>query len=595
VHNDLLVGLAMVLILGIFAQWVAWRIRLPSILLLLLLGLFAGPITGILDVDALVGDLIFPIVSLSVAVILFEGGMSLRWSDIRGSGGIVRNLVSIGVVVTWLLTALAAYFLLNLDVALSMLLGATLVVTGPTVIIPLLQQIRPSGRVGSILRWEGIVIDPVGAILAVLVFEEILVTDLQSGITVAVVTLVQTLVLGLVIGIVTANIMVELYRRYWVPDALQNAATLMFVVAGFSVSNLIQPESGLLTVTVMGMTMTNQKRFDVSHIIEFKESLQILLISSLFILLSARVQPESLAVINFNTIVFIVFMIVVERPLAVWLSTIGFGLSWRERVFLAWMAPRGIVAASVASIFALELARQGHEGARLLVPYTFATIIGTVAWYSLTAGFVARRLGISEANPQGIIMVGAHDWARDLATCIHNLDVRVLVVDTNQNNIEIAQRRGLETYHGNILSEVAMDEINLGGIGRLLAMTSNDEVNALASEHLTSTLGVQSVYVLPRDRMADGSPSISRRLGGICLFKPTMTFNTITELYNQGYEIRTIPITSENQQEWSTSENSILPFVVQTNQNDLLIWSEIDTPRLQAGDKLVAMVPPPTE
>ncbi len=266
--EHLLVGLAGIIILGIGAQWLAWRLRLPSILLLLLFGFAAGPATGFLDPDALLGDLLPPVVSLSVAVILFEGGLSLSFTELRQIGTVVRNLVSVGALVTWLVTAGAAHFILDLSAALAVLLGAILVVTGPTVIVPLLRHVRPVGPVNSILKWEGILIDPIGAMLAVLVFEAILAGGFQEATTLALTGVLNTVVIGGVNGVLGAMVLTFLLKRYWIPDFLHNAFSLMVVVGAFTASNVMQAESGLLAVIVMGMTLANQKMITVKHIVK---------------------------------------------------------------------------------------------------------------------------------------------------------------------------------------------------------------------------------------------------------------------------------------------------------------------------------------
>ncbi|GAB5490910.1 MAG: sodium:proton antiporter [Phototrophicaceae bacterium] len=590
-HNDLLISIALVLGLGMLAQWVAWRLKQPSIIFLLLFGLIVGPVSAlmnghpILDVEHFLGELLFPVVSASVGVILFEGGLSLRFRDLEGTGGVVGRLVSVGVGVTWVISGVAAHFLLGLGWEMALLLGATLVVTGPTVIIPLLKQIRPQGRVGSVLRWEGIVIDPVGAILAVLVFEEIIAGPQWLALAWA---LFITIAVGLGIGWIAAQIMIEVYRRYWVPDSLQNPVTLSFVLTAFAISNVIQPEAGLLTVTVMGIVMANQRRFDIHHIVEFKETLQVLLLSSLFILLSARMQPDDLLQIGWPTFWFVVIIIVVERPLAALLSTIGSDLNWRERAFIGWMAPRGIVAASVASIFAIELADRGIEGANVLLPVTFAVIIGTVATYSLTSGIVARRLGLSEKNPQGLLVVGGSPWIREMAKQVKQAGYRVLLSDTNQNHVDKARQANIEIYHGNILSEVAQDEINFGGIGRLMALTPNSEVNALAGEHYQNTFGSENVFELQRRKLEERD-GISIHLGGRTLLPTGITYEMILNRFLKGAQIITVEIRNA-QAVQNAIPNAILPLFSLPDKNTLLLWTEIDAPTLRQGGQLIAMI-----
>ncbi|MFQ5798761.1 MAG: cation:proton antiporter, partial [Bacteroidota bacterium] len=328
--EDLLIGLASIIVLGIVAQWLAWRLRLPSILLLLILGFIAGPVTGILNPDALLGDLLVPLVSVSVAVILFEGGLSLRIAELRETGSVVRNLISVGALVTWVISAGAAALILGLDFALAVLLGAILVVTGPTVIVPLLRQVRPVARVGSILKWEGILIDPMGAMLAVLVFEAILSGGFQEASTLAVMGVLKTVFIGGSVGALGAGVIILLLKRYWIPDYLHNAVSLMMVVSVFTASNFLQAESGLLAATLMGVVLANQKAVAVKHIIEFKENLRVLLISSLFILLAARLQVNDLNYIGASGLAFLGVLVLIARPAAVGLSALGSEMSWRE-------------------------------------------------------------------------------------------------------------------------------------------------------------------------------------------------------------------------------------------------------------------------
>ena len=283
--EHLFLGLAGIIVLGIAAQWVAWYIRVPSIFLLLLAGFAVGPISGLLQPQALLGDLLFPIVSLSVAIILFEGGLSLRTVVLQDIGRVLRNLITIGVVSTWAISAAAASLLLDFNLALSVLVGAMLVVSGPTVVGPLLRHVRPIERLRSTLQWEGILIDPIGVMVAVLAFEVILAGEMQPA-TSAIITVLVMAVVGSAIGYLTARGVVWLIQHRLIPDYLHSAVTLVVVIAAFAVANHLHDETGLFTVTVMGIVMAHQRNIIIRHIIEFKETLGVLLISSLFILLS---------------------------------------------------------------------------------------------------------------------------------------------------------------------------------------------------------------------------------------------------------------------------------------------------------------------
>nr|HQV33557.1 cation:proton antiporter [Calditrichia bacterium] len=343
-HETLLIDLSLIIVLGIAAQWIAWRLKIPSILILLVFGFLGGPVTGVLNPDHLFGELLFPVVSISVALILYEGGLTLKKSEIMAVGGVVRNLISIGLLVTWTLTTLCAYYILALSLPLAILFGAILVVTGPTVILPLLRMIRPRGNINSILKWEGMLNDPIGALLAVLVFESILAGGLREITFLALGGLAKMVLVGGGIGLLTGYLMMTLLRRRLVPEFLQNAVSISLVVFAFAGSNHFQAESGLFAVTLMGIFLANQKKVTVAHIIEFKENLRVLLLSGLFILLAARLERDAFAALGWQGVFFLVALITVVRPAAIFLSTMGSGLNWREKVFLSAMAPRGIVA-----------------------------------------------------------------------------------------------------------------------------------------------------------------------------------------------------------------------------------------------------------
>jgi NhaP-type Na+/H+ or K+/H+ antiporter len=576
--------------LGIAAQWLAWRLRLPSILMLLAVGFLAGPVIGLLDPDTLLGDLISPIVTLSVGIIIFEGGLSLKLNELRAIGRVVRNLLTIGVVITWGLGTLGAHFLLGLDWSLSLLLGAILVVTGPTVIVPLLRDIRPSGRVSSILRWEGIMIDPIGVTLALLVFEGILAVDVQTATQVAVVGFVKTVLIGVVFGVLGAFLLTGLLRRYWIPDYLENPVTVMIVIAAFALSDLLQPESGLLTATVMGIVVANQRAVSVRRIIEFKENLGVMLISTLFILLAARLHLNDLVHIGLGTILFVIMMMLVVRPLAVLISTLRSDLKWQERLFIAWLAPRGIVAMAAASIFTLELEHIGHPQAELLTPLVFTVIVATVVIYGLTAGPVARRLGVAQAAPQGVLIVGAHAWARKLAAALQDLGFKVLLVDSNWENVQAAHMEGLEAQYSDVLTEHE-DGLNLTGLGRLLALTSNDEVNSLAALHFAEVFGRAEVYQLPC-QIKPRSGAVPQYLRGRLLFRRDISYGMLDEYLSDGAEIKATPLTAEFTYEdfQEYYQGRALPLAIIDENHKITFYATDQPPVPRPGHTLLSLI-----
>jgi len=585
-----LIGLGLILIIGIAAQWIAWKTHLPAILLLLICGIVAGPVTGLIHPDQLLGNTLFPIVSLSVAVILFEGGLSLRVDELREIGGVIFRLIAIGISITWVLSSLFAYWLLDFNIYLSVLFGAILIVTGPTVIIPLLRQVRPSGQVGSILKWEGIVNDPIGASVAVLVFEVIMVSGTNNGAGVATVGAIKTLVFGVGVGLAGATIMYFLLKRHLIPDFLQNPITLMLVVAAFMGANLLQEESGLLAVTVMGFALANQKSVRVKHIIEFKENLRVILISLLFIILAARLQVSDLEHLNWSIVLFLVILILVVRPAAVYASTIGSKLNWKERFFLVAMAPRGIVAAAVSAIFAFRLSSEGYSEASLMIPYIFVVIIGTVTVYGLMAAPLARKLGVAKPVPRGLLILGAQNWVRKMALELKELGFRVIVTDTNWYNIREARMSGLETYYGNILAEYALNEINLDGIGHFLAMTPNDEVNSLATLRFSEILGRSEVYQLTSET-AGKKGEISGELNGRILFKKQLNELRIKTLFSEGAELRATNLTEEFDYNTllSGDDQFIIPAFLITQAGDIRIFATDNPPEPQPGQRIVSL------
>ncbi|MDZ7658630.1 sodium:proton antiporter [Fodinibius sp.] len=587
--ESLLIGITSILVFGIGAQWAAWRFKLPAILLLLISGVLAGPVFGLLDPDQLMGDLLPPFISVSVAIILFEGGLSLRFSELKDIGSTVGNLVSIGVILTWGITAVSAYYLFVFDWELAILIGAILVVTGPTVIIPLLRQVRPSGQVGSILKWEGIVIDPIGAMLAVLVFEVILSTSFSAATSVAVISIMKTIFLGTLVGLGGAALIYFLLKRHLLPDYLQNPVNLMVVVTVFTISNMIQHESGLWATTLMGIALANQKTAHIRHIIEFKENLRVLLLSALFILLAARVELSSLIQnLSWDLAVFLAILILVARPLGVYISTYFSDINWREKLFLCWMAPRGVVAASISSIFAISLTQNGFEHADQLVPIVFLVIIGTVTIYGLPAAWVARKLGVAKPVPNGLLILGAHNWALKIAKAIKDEGFKVLVADTNWKYISQAKSMGLETYHGNILSEFAMEELDLDGVGRMLSLTPNDETNSLAALRFEDILGRSHVFQLaPNTQGEIENKDITSHLSGRILFHERLNYDNLSRFFTEHPEIQSKTFDEENpagEFKEQIGEQYIPLFLIDSN-NQIHPYTVNNPPSPTAGDK----------
>ena len=537
---NLPLALAAILLVGFACQWLAWRVKLPAILFLLLAGIALGPVAGILDPDALLGELLLPVVSLGVAVILFEGSLTLRLSEARGVGGTILRLVSIGALVTLLVLAAAAHQLLQIEWPLALLFGALVCVTGPTVVVPLLRSVRPKERVGNILRWEGILIDPIGALLAVLVFQAIV-----SGFSPhSVEVFAYTVLAGLATGFAGAWLLGTLLKRRLIPEYLQVYATLTLVLIAFTGSNAIMHESGLLAVTVMGMVLTNQRDLHIDDILDFKEHLSTIVISALFVLLAARLDPDiprSTLIGGFGVLLVALF---VARPLAVLASTTSSALTWRERALLAWIAPRGIVAAAVSALFALRLQALGEPGAAVLVPLTFLMIIGTVLVQSATAGPLARWLRVADPEASGVMIVGSGAVARLVAKALAAQKIAALVVDDDWGGVQAARMDGLRAYYGNPVSEYADRQLDLVGIGNLFAMSPRRELNTLACVRYRSEFGAAHVFFLRN--IAPGAKAdadFAQTLSAPKLFSNDATLGELEQRVAAGWRVKTTRLT----------------------------------------------------
>lgn len=592
--DNVIVSITAIIVLGIGSQWLAWRLKLPSILLLLILGFVVGPITGFINPDAVLGDMLFPIVSLAVALILFEGGLSLNIREIKDIRHVVRNMVTIGVLVAWILSTAAAFYILDYEFPIALLFGAILVVTGPTVIMPLLRHIRATGRISAVARWEGIVNDPIGAILAVLVFEAILVSGVQESSITVVISVLETIGVTAVFGVLVALGLVQMMKRYWIPEFLHSSVMLMAVIGAFTISNIFQKESGLFTVTIMGIIMGNQRAISVKHIIEFKENLGVILLSGLFIILAARIEIDQLTNLELSSGLFLLVLILVIRPASVLLSTIGSGLNWREKTFLIGMAPRGIVAAAVTAIFALELSRKtGYASASLMVPEMFLIIVGTVTIYGLGALPLARWLKLAQPNPQGVLIAGAHSWSRAIARALRENGFKVLLVDTNRENLNKARLEGCETLYASILSEFIIDEPEVNGMGRLLALTSNDEVNSLASLHFAEVFGRREVYLLPPKKASDKKKeAISQPLRGRLLFDEELTFSEFDNRYSAGAEIKVSRLTEQYNYNAFLQQYSgrAIPLIKINTDQTLSIFTIDAKNNPQTGDTIISLI-----
>ena len=592
--NNILLSIASIGVLGIACQWFAWWVRIPSILFLLTAGIIVGPVLNLINPDALFGNLLFPFISLSVAVILFEGSLTLKFEDIRGHGKTVSNLVSTGALITWLIIGYSTYHLLNLPIELAFLFGAIVVVTGPTVIIPMLRIVRPNTKVANVLRWEGIVIDPLGALLAVLVFDFIISGQQNNALGMIFLTFGKIIFSGLIIGFVSGWSIGELLRKQYVPQYLRNIFTLISVFAIFVISEMIESESGLLAVTVMGITMANMKDMDIDNILDFKESLSVLLISALFIILAARIELHELIHVGWPAIILLGIIIFVARPISVFTSSIGSDLTVNEKLMVSWIGPRGIIAAAISSLFALRLEDAGYSEAALIVPLTFVIIIGTVVIQSTTARYIGDFLKVREPLPTGLLIIGAGNVARAIGKELQSHGFKTLLTDSTWENIRLARMEGLETYFGNPVSEHADRNLNLIGLGKLLAMSGRLNLDTLACLRFKSEFGKKNIYELKttREKHTEDKHIVSTKHRGYELFTEDADYGNLAYRLRNQAEIKSTQLSDEFtfDQYLKKYEKSIIPMFAIDNKKRLHVFVANGEMKPEANWIIIAMI-----
>jgi NhaP-type Na+/H+ or K+/H+ antiporter len=492
--DDILTGLGLVIVLAVASRLLAQRLRIPALVLLLPVGFIAGAITDDVHPEALLGAAFQPFVSLGVGLILFEAGLQLDLSELeRSMRRVVWRLVSVGAVVTFIGVTLAARFVLGLDWGIATVLGAILVVSGPTVVLPLLAFIRPSDRVRAVLKWEGTLIDPLGALLGVIALHAVLQGAIGSKPFHAG-ALLGSLAVGAAVGLAGAFVLGALLRRAMRSDPAQGiAVTLMLVTAAVVGADLLRDDSGLVAAAVMGAVLAGRRDLDVSRIVAFHGIVVELLIGILFVLISASVSPSQVHAVLWDSLALVGLMVFVIRPLAVALGTMGSALEPRERAFAAWMAPRGIVAGATASSFALALGEAGVPDAERLLPIVFVAIFATVVIYGLSGAFVARALGVAGSGESALLLVGGPS-ALSLAEELREAGARVVLWSTREGEREAARAAEIEATAPPFGPDAVRLEAELEDVGEALVVGESDDYNALAAHELRAVLGHAHVH-----------------------------------------------------------------------------------------------------
>ncbi|MEO0550288.1 MAG: sodium:proton antiporter [Pseudomonadota bacterium] len=546
--SDVIFACALIGALGLGAQWLAWRLQAPAIVLMSLAGLTVGPLWSLLFSEPLLnpsqtfGEVFRPIVSLAVAVILFEGGLVLKFENLRDAGAAVRRMVFLGGPLAWFLGAFAAHYAGGLDWASAVVFAGVMVVTGPTVIMPLLRQSKLSGKPAQFLKWEGIVNDPIGALFAVAAYEFIRVASQGQSIFGAGVWIIMAACFGIALGMAFGWIMAKVFREGWTPEYLKAPLILATIILCYAMAEMFEKEIGLVAVTAYGMTLGNSKLAGLTELQKFKEDIAVLLVSGVFVMLTADLTPETISrAINWNTLAFLLCMLFLVRPLSVWIATFG-TLSRKEAILLGWIAPRGIVAVAVSGLFGsllVDLSREGRfffSGADQITPLAFAMVFTTVVMHGFTIGPLSRALGLSRKERPGILVVGANTWSQEFAKALEDTGIEVIIADSSYRRLRGSRDAGLDVFLGEVLSEDAELKLDHSRFSTVVALSTNDSYNALVCNQFAPEVGRHMVYQLSlNDGDETDERGVSSNARGRTLIKRGRTYDSLVRDQYSGW------------------------------------------------------------
>lgn len=583
-------------VLGVGSQWLAWRFQLPSIVIMSIAGLLIGPVLGVIYPAEDFGELYRPIIAVAIAVILFEGSLSLEFKELKGLGKTVMRFVTIGAGLRWLLGALAAYFVAGLSWPVAFVLSALLIVTGPTVILPLLRQSKLRPRPAKILKWEGIITDPIGALLAVFAFEILrFIFGTDVDFTALVFFFVASL-FAILLGFGFGRIMGWLLEEGHVPEFFKSPVVLIAVISCFTIADEVQSETGLLSVTVMGITMANMGISAVQDMRNFKENISTLFVSAIFIMLTASLTRETLAAMfTVEIISYVLVMLFVVRPLSIFITTINSELSWQEKLFVGWIAPRGIVAITVAGYFASLLTAGGFAGAELINSVTFALVFVSVVAHGFSMPWLAKKLGLSLEGHPGMLFIGSNPFIAELGSTLKEMDVPVLVVDPSGNKLKIAREKELNVKQGEILAEHVDGDVDLTPYEYLIAGTNGEAYNTLVVSSFLEEFGRNRVFKLITKKPEDSVEHAIPTPGGRVLFSNRLDRDDLIELIERGGTVKRKYLTEAyTYEEFLNDENeNPVPLLFMKPSGELEFFEDgkrkEKTP--QSGDVIVYLAP----
>ncbi|WP_265529346.1 cation:proton antiporter [Sphingomicrobium marinum] len=593
--HHFIVVVALVGLAGIGAQWIAWRTGWPAIALMLVAGLLLGPVTGLVDPHHDFGDVLEPMISIAVAIILFEGGLTLKFSELKKTGGAVPRLVLVGAPVAWVLGAFALHHVAGLVWPVAILFAGILIVTGPTVIMPLLRQTNLKQRPRNILKWEGIVNDPLGALFAVVTYEWLVQVERGSTVVDNVITLILSSIVAGAMGYGAARAVRFLFPRGLVPEFLKAPVLLVFVIGTYVLSNVIQEETGLLAVTVMGIALANMHIASQRTYLPFKENITILLVSGVFVILSASLDLEALRQFELRWAAFLLVLLFLVRPISILVALAFTKVPWKERVFVAWIAPRGIVAVAISGLFALRLDEIGYGDGQLLVTLSFAVVAATIVAHGFTIGPMARALKLNGPESNGVLIVGGQSFSLSLAKSLQLLKVPVTIADKSWQALAGARAAGIPTFHGEILSEATEEELDFGQFQVMVATTNNEAYNALVCSEFAPEIGSDSVYQLG-DASGDDPHALPEGLRGRALFEEGHGVEDVADYEAKGWQLRAIELTLSNTFDVAMGnlpESADLLYILRENGR-LRFFTHASAPTGNPGDTIVVYVPPGT-
>ena len=538
--------MAFILLAAVGAQWLAWRTRLPAIVILSVFGVVLGPVLGILEPKAQMGDSLKYLVSFAVAVVLFNGGLSLRLEEIKETRKAILRLVCVGGPLAWFLATLGAHYVVGLSWPVATLFGGILVVTGPTVIMPMLRQAKLNVRVGNMLKWEGIVIDPLGAMFAVITYEVLTSPTMETSLTAGAVDLTLIIVFITILSFYFGRMLAWLLRDDHLPEYLKGPVVLTALLLAYTLANIVLDEGGLIAVTVLGAALANAKISSMNDIRHVKEYLSVILVSLLFILLTATLTWQDLTSVTWRDGLFLLLLLLVVRPLSVWLSTARTSLSQKERTLLSFVAPRGVVLVAICGLFGPLLVEAGYPDGARLIPLSFAVVFATVLVYGFSVKPLAKTLDLTARRSGGVLIVGSNLWSLHLAKELQENKIPVLISDDNWHRLRKARLADIPVHYGEIVSSTAEHKIEFNLYNKLVAATDNYAYNALVCSRFSHVFGRMSTFQLASDDHDESDPeAYCHTVRGLTFMNKDAHYDLLQKRIRDGWQFSTITLSED--------------------------------------------------